>query len=147
MERIKTFLSQKRYGFYVTICASLLAIVTACVYAGLYHDYLSMMSWTAFILLLATALVSVAMTLWKYTAPFAPIPVAVGALAGLLLYVDAMYNYVAVVLVGIDLAGFSASFIVTTVFVALTFVVAVANIFFGQVKENKEEVKEDLAHE
>lgn len=143
MERIKTFLSQKRYGFYVTICASVLAVITAIIYAANYHNYLAMMSWPAFVLLLVMALVSIALTFIKFTAPWAPIPVAVGALAGLLLYIKAMYNYVTVVLVGIDLSGFSAQFIICSVFVILTFVVAVANIFFPQVKEDKQ-IKEEV---
>lgn len=144
MERIKSFLSQKRYGFYVTLCVSILAIVAAIVYAANYHDYLAMMSWPAFILLLVLACLSIALTFLKWTAPWAQIPVAIGSLVALLLFIQAMYNYVVVVMVGIDLAGFSPQFITCSVLFGLTFVAAVANIFFGQVKEEKEQDKVEV---
>ena len=137
MEGIKGFLSNKRYGFYVTLALIVLSVVTAIVYAVSYGKYVSMMSWTAFVLLLvgavgAVALIALKQTKWAYA------PLAICAFIALLLFIKHIYNYVAVVVVGIDLSGISGQFLACTVFFALTFLASVVNVFLAQEKEENE---------
>lgn len=137
MESIKRFLNSKRYGFYVTSALIALSVVTAIVYAVSYGKYASMMSWSAFVFLLVGAAGAVALIVLK-RAKWAYAPPAIGAFIALLLFIKHIYNYVAVVVVGIDLSGISGQFLVCTVFFALTFLVSVVNIFLAQEKEENE---------
>lgn len=137
MNRQIAFFSFRRYGFYVTLFSSLLGIVAAVVYLFYYKDYATMMSYPAVITLIALSVLSIILSLPRVTAKWAAIPVAIGALLALLFYIRVMYNYVTVVMVSIDLAGFSPQFILCSVLFILTLVLTTANIFFSQVKEEQ----------
>ena len=137
MNRQISFFSFRRYGFYVTLFSSLLGIIAAVVYLFYYKDYATMMSYPAVIILIALSALSIILSLPRVTAKWAAIPVAIGALLALLFYIRVMYNYVTVVMVSIDLAGFSPQFILCSVLFVLTLVLTTANIFFGQVKEEQ----------
>ena len=137
MNRQISFFSFRRYGFYVTLFSSLLGIIAAVVYLFYYKDYATMMSYPAVIILIALSALSIILSLPRVTAKWAAIPVAIGALLALLFYIRVMYNYVTVVMVSIDLAGFSPQFILCSVLFVLTLVLTTANIFFSQVKEEQ----------
>ena len=108
----------KKFGFYVTIGIAFLAIVTAFVYYAGYGAIPRFMSWPAFYLLLAGAVVSVVL-------------------------IKIIYNYVAVVMVGIDLANFDPEFLASTVMFVLTFLASVMCLFLPQraCSESKKEEK------
>lgn len=135
MNAVSKFLAGKRYGFYVTILVSLLAIVACLVYMAYYAEYVAMMSWPAVITLISLAALSIILAFPRVTAKYAAVPVAVGALVAVLLYIRAMYNYVAVVMVSIDLAGFSPQFILCSVLFIVALIASTADIFFAQIKE------------
>lgn len=136
MEAIKNFFADKRFGFYVTIAAVVLGIVTASVFASFYHDYPAYMSWPAFYLMLAGAAVSCILVLIKLD-DYAPYAVALTNFIGLMLYIRHIYGYVAVVAIGIDITSVSAQFTVCTILFGLAFLVGLINIFLPQKKEVK----------
>ena len=62
---------------------------------------------------------------------------ALANFVALMLYITNIYNYVVVVMVGIDISSFSTQFIACTTLFAILLVASVANIFFKQSKEEK----------
>ena len=84
MHAVSKFLAGKRYGFYVTILVSLLAIVACLVYMAYYAEYVAMMSWPAVITLMSLAALSIILAFPRVTAKYAAVPVAVGALVAVL---------------------------------------------------------------
>ena len=140
MEKIKSFFASKSYGFYVTLCLIVLSIITASLYAVNYKDFVAYMDWTAVILILVAVCLSIAMIVFKL-GKFAPAVLAVGNFAGLLIYIQKIYGYVAVVMVGIDVNTFSAQFLICTTFFALTSIISLVNVYLKQDKVNKVEEK------
>ncbi len=132
----------KKFGFYVTIGIAFLAIVTAFVYYAGYGAIPRFMSWPAFYLLLAGAVVSVVL-LFTPLNQFGPAVLALASLVSLLLFIKIIYNYVAVVMVGIDLANFDPEFLASTVMFVLTFLASVMCLFLPQraCSESKKEEK------
>lgn len=134
---LKQRFAEKSFGFYVTLAAVVLAIITAIVYAVGYSNTPRFLSWPAFILLIAGAVVTLALAFFNLD-EFGTGVMALCSLIALLLFAQIIYNYVVVVMVGIDLANFDPEFLASTILFALTFVVSVVCVFLPQNKPKKE---------
>ncbi|MBP5254144.1 MAG: hypothetical protein J6Z23_02010 [Lachnospiraceae bacterium] len=132
------FLKEKGIGFYLTVCLAVLAVVTAIVYAVSYRNYVGFMSWPAFWLLIGGAVLAVGLHFIKL-GKVSPWLLAAAVLAAVLLYIECLYSYVVVVLVGIDLNSFSNQFILCTSLFGACLVLSIVNIYLKQVKQVKEE--------
>ena len=131
---MEKFLKRKGIGFYLTLCVAVLAIVTAVIYAVSYANYAGQMSWLAFGLLIGGAVCAVALhCLGKGN--WAPWVLAAAIFVSVLLYIQCMYNYVVVVMVGIDLNSFSPQFITCSVLLCVSLVLSIVNIYLKQQKE------------
>lgn len=143
MEKIVNFFKDKSYGFYVTLISILFTIITFSVYVSSYGKYDSYMSWEGFYFMVAGAVLAlIAIVIKKYS--WAPIVLAATNYIGLLYYILKIYNYVVVVLVGIDLASFSPAFIACTTLFAINVVISTFNVFFKQSDPTKLAVKESI---
>lgn len=130
---LKQRLAEKSFGFYVTVGVAVLAIITAIVYAACYSNTPRFLSWPAFALLIAGAVIALGLAFLRLD-EFGTAILALFSLIALLLFVKVIYNYVIVVIVGIDLNSFEPAFLASTVLFALTFVASVVNIFLPQNK-------------
>lgn len=90
--------------------------------------------WAGFAVMIAGIAVAIVLTALKLN-DWAPPVLALANFVALLLYITNIYNYVVVVMVGIDIASFSTQFVACTVLFAIGLAGSVANIFFRQVKE------------
>jgi len=118
----------------VTVALSLFTLVTSIVYADAYGSNDRYMSWAGFAVMIAGIAVAIVLTALKLN-DWAPPVLALANFVALLLYITNIYNYVVVVMVGIDIASFSTQFVACTVLFAIGLAGSVANIFFRQVKE------------
>lgn len=134
MEKIKNFFKDKSYGFYVTLAVALLTLVTLIVYANAYGSNDRYMSWAGFAIMLVGLAAAAVLTVFKFN-DWVPPVLALANFIALMLYITNIYNYVVVVMVGIDIASFSSQFLACTVLFAILTVVSIADIFFKQVKE------------
>ncbi len=134
---LKQRLAEKRFGFYVTLAVAVLSLVTAIVYAVGYSNNARFMSWPAFILLIVGAVAALVFAFLDLD-DFGTAILALFSLIGLLLFIHIIYNYVVVVMIGIDLSSFSGAFIASAVMFVLTFAASFVNLFLPQ-KKNKEE--------
>lgn len=131
--KLKQNVSQKTYGFYVTLALAVLNIVTAILYASFYGKYVAYINWPAVYVMIIGSVASVVLSVFGLD-DFATALLALVAFTGFLLYAMKIYGYIAVVLVGIDLTEFSPEFITLTVFFAICLVGGIANIFLKQKK-------------
>ncbi len=138
MEKIINFFKDKSYGFYVTIASIIFTIITFSVYAGNYSKYDSYMSWEGFYIMIGGLVLALIIMVFKKFS-WATIVLAITNFFGLLFYILKIYNYVVVVLVGIDLASFSPAFITCTTLFAINVLISTANVFFKQTRD--EDVK------
>jgi len=134
MEKIKNFFKDKSYGFYVTLAVAVLTLVTLIVYANAYGSNDRYMSWAGFAIMLVGLAAAAVLTVFKFN-DWVPPVLALANFIALMLYITNIYNYVVVVMVGIDIASFSSQFLACTVLFAILTVVSIADIFFKQVKE------------
>lgn len=125
-------------GFYVTCCAAILSIVTASVYAGCYHNQPRFMDWTAFVVMLVGAIAGLVLALpkMKLVNELAAAVIGVTVLVGLCLFIQALYNYVAVVMVGIDIDHFDPAFIASAALLVVSLIASVVAVFMPKAKEN-----------
>ena len=128
MGKIKDFFKAKGYGFYATVFVSLLSLVAAIVYAATYQNTSRFMSWAAFAVILIGVVLALLLSVTRF-GEFAPAVLAAADFAALMLFIKIIYNYVAVVMVGIDLTSFEPRFIACTVLFALCVVMSIACIF------------------
>lgn len=133
-EKIKGFLAEKRYGFYVTLCGLAMSVVAAIVYAVQYHAYVNFMSWASFWMFLAGSVLGVVLLVLRRYNWVAGI-VGVGDLLGMLFFIRNIFPYVSNVLNGVDVASFSSNFILSVVFIAIAVIITAVAIFLPQVKE------------
>lgn len=138
MNIIKNFFKRKSYGFYVTLVVAVLTIITMAVYSASYGTVPRYMSWTAIGVMIAGLVVGLALSVFNLGQWGAAV-MAICNFIGLMQYITKIYNYVVVVIVGIDINTLSSQFIACTVFFAILIVASIANIFFKQEK-SKEEV-------
>ena len=136
LARPRGLLSGRSYGFYVTLGTVVLSVVTAIVYAALYSNTPRFMSWPAFAVILAGGVLALILLLLRF-GQIASAVVALADLAGLLLFIRVIYNYVVVVMAGIDLSSFEARFIVCTVLFVLSLAAGIVSVFSRQTKEAK----------
>ena len=134
MTQSKQVSRKKTPGFLLTLLLIVLSVATAGMYVIQYGNYAGMMSWPAVALLAAGAVVAILFILIKRPA-WAYAPLAIGASVALLMYIEAVYGYVMVVLIGIDLNEVSQQFIICTALFVVTFVLSLINIFVTQEKE------------
>lgn len=134
------FFKKKRAGFYVTVTAVLLALITMIIYVSYYghgprEANIDCMNWYAFAFILvgiigAAVLIALKQDFW------AAVCVATFTLISFPFYVYGVYGYVSVVAVGIDLQTLSPGFLASTIFYVLTLVCAYTSVFLKQqVKE------------
>lgn len=138
MNIVKNFFKRKSYGFYVTLVVAVLTIITMAVYSSSYGTVPRYMSWTAIGVMIAGLVVGLALSVFNLGQWGAAV-MAICNFVGLMQYITKIYNYVVVVIVGIDINTLSSQFIACTVFFAILIVASIANIFFKQEK-TKEEV-------
>lgn len=138
MNIVKNFFKRKSYGFYVTLVVAVLTIITMSVYSASYGTVPRYMSWTAIGVMIAGLVVGLALSVFNLGQWGAAV-MAICNFVGLMQYITKIYNYVVVVIVGIDINTLSSQFIACTVFFAILIVASIANIFFKQEK-SKEEV-------
>lgn len=131
---MKVFLKNKGIGFYTTVCFAVLAIVTAVLYSGFYANYVGQMSWQAFWLLICGAVVSVVLHLLHF-GNISPWVLAGGVFGAVLMFIRAMYSYIAVVMVGIDLNSFSPQFMTCSVLLGICLAGSIVNVYLIQEKE------------
>lgn len=134
VKKVKEYLRDKKYGFFVTVALMVLSVVTMIIYASIYGNT-RFMSWAGFgIILGGVVLAAILIVLKQYR--FVPALLLAANFLGFLLYVYYIYFHVSVVLVGIQSSGFPPEFFLNVVFFVLTLVVSVANVYFPQVEEN-----------
>lgn len=138
MELVTNFFKKKSYGFYVTIAVIIMTIVTMIVYSQEYGSVARYMSWEAIWVMGAGLIVALALTIFNLGEWGAAV-LAICNFVGLMQYITKIYNYVVVVMVGIDVNTLSSQFITCTVFFAILVVISLANIFFRQEKKKQEE--------
>ena len=141
MTKYLNVLKDRAYGFYITLAAIVLSLVTAIVYAANYHADLTFMSWLAFAMLLVGAVVGLVCAFFRIP-ELGQAVLGVTSLIGLLFFAKSLYGYIAVVAVGIDLDGLEPRFIACTILFVLTLVVSIASIFAKQTIEAKAEEAE-----
>lgn len=126
-------------GFYCGACVALLSIVTAIVYAACYHNLPRFMSWEAFYVVLAGSVVALVGLLFnnKIVEDVACAVLILANVIGLCFFIQYIYNYVVVVMVGIDLNHFDTEFIVCTALFAVSLIAAIVSFFMPKAKENK----------
>ena len=138
MDLVKNFFKRKSYGFYVSLAVIVMTIITMSVYSASYGMIDRYMSWAAIGVMVAGMVVGLALSVLNLGEWGAAV-MAICNFVGLSQYITKIYNYVAVVMVGIDVNTFSSQFIACTVCFAILIVISIANIFFKQ--EKKKEVK------
>ncbi len=127
----------KSVGFWFTLGLIVLSIITAIVYISCFNGT-DEMNYVAFSFLLIGAVLStVCVVFKKYT--IASYVIGGTIFLSLLFYVYAVYYYVSVVMVGIDLDHFSTEFIVTTILFAVGTICGISNVFIPQTKKVIEE--------
>lgn len=140
----KSFIKTRNIGFWITAAFSLTALITAIVYGACYsvtEDF----SVTACVLTALSALFfGLSFTKFGGLAPYVQLLTVLMAFG---FYVYAVYYYVSVVLVGIDLDSFSPEFIACTVLYVLLILVSAVNVFFKQGAKKAEDTGKEEATE
>ena len=138
---MKEFFKEKGIGFYVLVISVLLTITTAIVYWVNYSKTgeinLEMMTKWGFSFLIIGTVSAVGLASFKQTAFWAPIALAICNFIALLFYVVKIYQYVAIVFVGIDISTISPRFLSTTLLIGITAVISIVGVFFKQLKESE----------
>lgn len=126
----------KSYGFYVTLALIVVTVVAAIVYSVLYNGSRYFAPQAAGFML-GGAVLALVMCFTK-AAKWASAVLALADFIALLFYINGIYFYVSIVMVGIQASTFNWQFqLCTVIFVALL-VVNVVNVFLKQVKEKEE---------
>lgn len=136
MDKIKDFFHSKSYGFYVTLLAVVLSLVTLIVYTSSFGGS-RYMSWAAFVIMIIGMVAGLAMPIFRLD-KWVPAVLLVTNFVSFLLFVYYVYFYVSVVLVGIQATSFSSGFIASVVFFALTIVACVADVFCRQTAKTEQ---------
>ncbi len=135
-DTVKRLFEGKSYGFFVTLALLVLSVVTAIVYAVSYSNYERYMSNGAVVALIIGTVLSVLLIVFKQF-QLSAAAVALGGFVAMLLFIEKIYNYVVVVLVGIDLSTFSAEFITCSALFGVLLVGGIVDIFLKQTKEEQ----------
>ena len=114
-----------------------MTIITMSVYSASYVMIDRYMSWAAIGVMVAGMVVGLALSVLNLGEWGAAV-MAICNFVGLMQYITKIYNYVVVVLVGIDVNTLSTQFIACTVCFAILIVLSIANVFFKQEKKKEE---------
>jgi len=131
------FFKSKGIGFYLTLCLVVLSVVTAAAYIMSYVKYPNHMSWTAVGLLFGGAAAALVLSVIRRCGWLAPWVLVGTIFSSLMLYIQHLYSYVVVVIVGIDLSTFTPQFILCSALYAVCVVLSIVNIYLKQEKEAK----------
>ncbi len=132
--------TKKCYSFLVMLLVMVLTGVTAYMYYVNYNKLDVYMSWPAIYAMAAGVVAALVLSIIGWD-EFAAGVLAVGNLIGLLLFAQAIYGYVVVVLVGIDLNSFDSSFITCAALFAVNFIASIVTVFLPKKKLVEVEVK------
>ena len=138
MTKYLNVFKDRAYGFYITLLAIVLSLITAIVYVANYKNDVSFMSWLAFAMLLVGAIVGLVCAFFRIP-ELGQAVLGVTSLVALLFFVKFLYGYVAVVAVGIDVDGLEPRFIICSILFVLTLIASIVSIFAKQTIEQKEE--------
>lgn len=126
------FRKDKKPGFWVSASLALLSMVIAIVYIACFRGTDEMSYW-AFSFLLIGGILGLGLLAFNKS-DIAKYVIGGGIFVALLFYIYAVYYYVSVVMVGIDLDHFSTEFIITTTLFVIGFIGGLVNVFLPQVK-------------
>lgn len=129
------FLQGKKPGFYVTLAAIIMSVLTAIIYALIYAST-RYMSWEAFGILMGGAVLALALVLVKLER-FAPVVLLATTVIGCMFYVYDIYFFISSVAVGIQFSGFPPEFFVNIVAFVGAIALAIASVFVPQGEENE----------
>ena len=125
--------TKKSYSFLIMLLVMILTGVTAYVYAMSYNKLEVYMSWTAVIAMAAGIVAALVFSIIGWDELAAGL-LAVGNLIGWLMFIQAIYGYVVVVLVGIDLNSFDQKFIVCATLFVVSFIASIVTVFLPKKK-------------
>lgn len=129
------FLEGKKPGFYVTLAAIVMSVMTAIIYALIYAST-RYMSWEAFGILMGGAVLAAALVVLKLER-FAPVVLLATSVIGCMFYVYDIYFFISSVAVGIQFSGFPPEFFVNIVAFVATIALSVASVFMPLDEECK----------
>lgn len=129
---MKLDLKNKSGGFFCSLAVVVLSLVFAIFYAASFANTRNM-SWAAFVLIIVSVALGLALLVIKKLDWFAPIAFCVHLVA-FVLYAIALYSYVLDAMVGIDVVQVSATFVVSVV---LFILMLIADVFSVCLAQNK----------
>ena len=136
MKKVKDFLKTCSIGTYfifATIVTSLISLILIGVgFQAGYHSYGSI------VCLILLIVLDVVLLLIKKEA-FIPAANVILSLGTILFFILTSYNYVAVVVTGIDIENFNIDWVLSIIFFIATYVLSFASIFIPLKKKNKVE--------
>ncbi len=144
---MKKLLSNKAYGFFVTLSLAVLSIVTMIVYLVSYKGVIAtnstkeIFSWPAFIFLLVFVVLFVCSLFIRNYFKYLNYIACVCLTLSFCFFVYGIYYQVSVMATGID-AKFNFTFFFNTFLFAILWIVSIANVFLPQEKKTVEAIKE-----
>ena len=136
MKKVKDFLKTCSIGTYfifATIVTSLISLILIGVgFQASYHSYGSI------VCLILLIVLDVVLLIIKKEA-FIPAANVILSLGTILFFILTSYNYVAVVVTGIDIETFNIDWVLSTIFFIATYVLSFASIFIPLKKKGKVE--------
>ena len=136
MKKVKDFLKTCSIGTYfifATIVTSLISLILIGVgFQAGYHSYGSL------VCLILLIVLDVVLLIIKKEA-FIPAANVILSLGTILFFILTSYNYVAVVVTGIDIENFNIDWVLSTIFFIATYVLSFASIFIPLKKKGKVE--------
>lgn len=146
MELIKRFVSNAGVGFWLSLGASVLSLITGIVYAAAYNGS-NYMSWAAFAMFVLAFVAFVALSLFGVTYRFAPAVGGVLDLIAMCLYIGAVYMYLSEVFYGGITAAAMAELDPAFVFCLVASVVCIGLFIAGIFVRQRRRVKSVTAAE
>ena len=146
MGKFKEFLAEKAIGFYITLGAAVLSLITAVVYVICFSAMgaAEFISWAVFAFLLVACIITLALLILPMFVPLlkeilasiAPWVVMAASLLGLILFVNAAFNYINANVTGSF--ELRIEFVLSAVFVILSAIIGTVAVFFRVCKKEKE---------
>lgn len=127
---MKEYFADKKPGFYVTLAAALISIITLIVYAVGYGSS-RYMSWAAFWFILIGIVVAAALVALRLYR-FAPAALFAANTLALCFFIYYIYYFVSSVVYGIQFSSFPPEFVSSVVMFVLAIVSSIVAIFMKQ---------------
>lgn len=147
---LKRFFGSKAAGFYVCLCALLLSLAAAVVYAACYNGTMYM-SWWAFAVPLIAAAGFAGLSLFRATSVCAPAVLGLGDFTAFLLYIRHVYIYLSEVFyAGLSAEAFAniaPEFFACTLLFFAAFVLSVVGVCMRQSKPLQRANGKEECHE